>query len=245
LRRSWANGNGYALSRDLNPKLADVALLKPLGRQTRKHPPAQIRKLQSSIEQFGFVLPIVVDAEGRVVAGWGLVLAARKARLPQVPTVVIADLDEAKLRLLRLALNRLGEESSWDFDALTLEFCDILEIDVDADLKISGFEMGEIDVAFAHSVGDEEDELPAIDETATPMTKLGDLWLLGEHRILCGDALAAESYGRLLGEERAQMVFTDPPWNIPIAGNVSGLGAVKHDDFAMACGEMSAPHASE
>src|SRR5271156_3991071 len=119
------NGNGYALSRDLKPKLADVALLKPLGRQTRKHPPAQIRKLQSSIEQFGFVLPIVVDAEGRVVAGWGLVLAARKARLPQVPTVVIADLDEAKLRLLRLAMNRLGEESSWDFDALTLEFRDI------------------------------------------------------------------------------------------------------------------------
>jgi DNA modification methylase len=234
------NGNGYALSRDLNPKLADVALLKPLGRQTRKHPPTQIRKLQSSIEQFGFVLPIVIDAEARVVAGWGLVLAARKARLPQVPTVVIGDLDEAKLRLLRLALNRLGEESSWDFDALTLEFCDILEIDVDADLQISGFEMGEIDVAFAHSAGDEEDELPVLDETAPPITKLGDLWLLGEHRILCGDALAAESYGRLLGEERAQMVFTDPPWNIPIAGNVSGLGAVKHDDFAMACGEMSA-----
>ena len=90
------------------------------------------------------------------------------------------------------------------------------------------------------SAGDEEDELPALDETATPITKLGDLWLLGEHRILCGDALAAESYARLLGEERAQMVFTDPPWNIPIAGNVSGLGAVKHDDFAMACGEMSA-----
>jgi DNA modification methylase len=233
------NGNGYALSRDLNPKLADVALLKPLGRQTRKHPPAQIRKLQSSIEQFGFVLPILVDAVGRVVAGWGLVLAARRARLPHVPTVVIGDLDEAKLRLLRLALNRLGEESSWDFDALTLEFSDILEIDVDADFQISGFEMGEIDVAFARCASDEEDELPALDE-APPITKLGDLWLLGEHRILCGDALAAGSYERLLGEEQVQMVFTDPPWNIPIAGNVSGLGAVKHDDFAMACGEMSA-----
>ena len=85
-------------------------MLKPLGRQTRKHPPAQISKLQSSIEQFGFVLPIVVDAQSRVVAGWGLVLAARKARLLQVPTVVISDLNEAKLRLLRLALNRLGEE---------------------------------------------------------------------------------------------------------------------------------------
>jgi DNA modification methylase len=159
--------------------------------------------------------------------------------LLQVPAVTIDDLDEAKLRLLRLALNRLGEESSWDFDALTLEFSDILEIDVHADLQISGFEMGEIDVAFARGAGDEEDDLQALDEIATPVTKLYDLWLLDEHRILCGDALTSESYGRLLGDEPAQMVFTDPPWNIPIAGNVSGLGAVKHDDFVMACGEMS------
>ena len=233
-------GNGFAVSRDLNPKLADVAALEPLGRQTRKHPPAQIRKLHSSIDQFGFVLPIVIDTENRVVAGWGLVLAARKMGLLQVPAVVISDLDEAKLRLLRLALNRLGEESSWDFDALTLEFADILEIDIDVDLQLGGFEMGEIDVAFARSAGDEEDDLQALDENAMPVAKLGDLWLLGEHRILCGDALALESYKRLLGEELAQMVFADPPWNIPIAGNVSGLGTVKHEDFVMACGEMSA-----
>jgi DNA methylase len=233
-------GNGFAVSRDLNPKLTDVISLSPLGRETRKHPSAQVRKLQSSIEQFGFVLPVVVDAKRRVVAGWGLVLAARKMGLLQVPAVTIDDLDEAKLRLLRLALNRLGEESSWDFDTLTLEFADILEINIDVDLQLSGFEMGEIDVAFARSAGDEEDDLQALEGTATPVTTLGDLWLLDNHRLLCGDALAPESYGRLLGEERAQMVFTDPPWNIPIAGNVSGLGAVKHDDFVMACGEMSA-----
>ena len=96
--------------RDLNPKLTDVGSLKPLGRETRKHPAAQIRKLQSSLEQFGIVLPVIVDAERRVIAGWGLVLAARKMGLLQVPAVTIDDLDEAKLRLLRLALNRLGEE---------------------------------------------------------------------------------------------------------------------------------------
>ena len=175
-----------------------------------------------------------------MVAGWGLVLAARKMGLLQVPAVTIDDLDEAKLRLLRLALNRLGEELSWDFDTLTLEFADILEIDTDVDLQLSGFEMGEIDVAFARSAGDEEDDLQALEGIATPVTKLGDLWLLDNHRLLCGDALAPESYGRLLGEERAQMVFTDPPWNIAIAGNVSGLGAVKHEDFVMASGEMSA-----
>jgi hypothetical protein len=82
--------------------------------------------------------------------------------------------------------------------------------------------MGEIDVAFEGSGNDEEEFLPALNETSTPVTQLGDLWLLGEHRILCADALMCESYARLLGDERAQMVFTDPPWNIPIAGHVSG-----------------------
>ena len=231
--------NGFAVSRDLNPKLVSVDALKPLGRQTRKHPPAQIRKLGESLEQFGFVLPIVVDADNRVFGGWALVLAARKIGLGEVPAVIIDDLDEAKLRLLRLALNRLGEESSWDLDALRLEFSDVLEITSDIDLRISGFEMGEIDVALPMTGEDEEDVLPAVNENEQPITKPGDLWILGDHRLLCGDALVAESYALLLGDERAQMVFTDPPWNIPIAGNVSGLGAVKHDDFAMACGEMT------
>ena len=233
-------GNGFALSRDLNPRLVRAAALKPIGRQTRKHPPAQVRKLQSSIEQFGFVLPIVVDADNRVIAGWGLVLAAKRAGLDEVPAITITDLDESKLRLLRLALNRLGEESSWDFDALALEFSDIVEIDCDVDLQLGGFEMGEIDVALGPSANDEEDALPPLDEATAPISQVGDLWLVGEHRILCGDALSSDSYARLLGDEQAQMTFTDPPWNIPIAGNVSGLGAVKHEDFAMACGEMSA-----
>src|SRR5580692_4170535 len=233
-------GNGFAVSRNLNPNLVRVETLKPLGRETRKHPPAQIRKLQASIEQFGFVLPIVIDAASRVIAGWGLALAAKKLGLPEVPAMTITDLDEAKLRVLRLALNRLCEDSRSDLEALRLEFSDIMEISSEIDLRISGFEMGEIDVAFEGSGSDEEDDLPALNETSTPVTKPGDLWLLGEHRILCANALMSESYARLLGDERAQMVFTDPPWNIPIAGHVSGLGAIKHGDFAMGCGEMSA-----
>jgi hypothetical protein len=100
--------------------------------------------------------------------------------------------------------------------------------------------MGEIDVAFEGAGGDDEDDLPAVTETSMPVTKPGELWLLEEHRILCANALMPESYVRLLGDERAQMIFTDPPWNIPIAGHVSGLGSTKHGDFAMGCGEMSA-----
>ena len=239
-RQPMLGGNGFAVSRDLNPNLVRVESLKPLGRETRKHPPSQIRKLQASIEQFGFVLPVVIDVDSRVIAGWGLAVAAKRLGLTEVPAVTIADLDEAKLRMLRLALNRLGEDSGWDLDALKLEFSDILEISSEIDLRISGFEMGEIDVAFEGCGNDEEDDLPALNGTSTPVTQPGDLWLLGEHRILCADALMGESYARLLGDERAQMVFTDPPWNIPIAGHVSGLGAIKHGDFAMGCGEMSA-----
>jgi DNA modification methylase len=233
-------GNGFAVSRNLNPILVCVETLKPLGRETRKHPPAQIRKLQASIEQFGFVLPIVIDAAGRVIAGWALALAAKKLGLAEVPAVTIADLDEANLRMLRLALNRLSEDARWDVEGLRLEFSEIMEISAEIDLRVGGFEMGEIDVAFGGFGGDEEDDLPALNEASTPVTKPGDLWLLEEHRILCADALMPESYTRLLGDERAQMIFTDPPWNIPIAGHVSGLGSTKHDDFAMGCGEMSA-----
>src|SRR5580704_1772147 len=233
-------GNGFAVSRNLNPILVRIETLKPLGRETRKHPPAQIRKLQASIEQFGFVLPIVIDTTSRVIAGWGLALAAKKLGLPEVPAVTITDLDETKLRMLRLALNRLSEDSRWDFEALRLEFSDIMEISGEIDLRVSGFEMGEIDVAFEGSGSDEEDDLPALNETSTPVTKPGDLWLLGEHRILSANALMSESYAQLLGDERAQMIFTDPPWNVPIAGHVSGLGSTKHGDFAMGCGEMPA-----
>jgi DNA modification methylase len=224
--RPASQGNGFAISRDLTPRFVRVDILKPLGRETRRHPPAQIQKLQASLEQFGF-------------AGWGLVLAAQKMRLPEIPAVMIADLDEMKLRLLRLALNRLGDGSKWDVEALSLEFTDILEIDPNVDFSISGFEMSEIDTALSQSGLDEEDELPSMDTSIPPVTKPGDRWLLGEHQVDCADALAPESYDRLLGDEKAQMIFTDPPWNIPIEGNVSGLGAVKHQNFAMGCGEMT------
>src|SRR5260221_13496464 len=110
-RQPMLGGNGFAVSRNLNPNLVRVESLKPLGRETRKHPPAQIRKLQASIEQFGFVLPVVIDAASRVIAGWGLVLGAKRLGLPELPAVTIADLDEARLRALRPALDRLGEES--------------------------------------------------------------------------------------------------------------------------------------
>lgn len=229
--------NGFAVSRDLNPILVRTGTLKPLGRETRRHPRRQLNKLAASLDEFGFVLPVIVDGEQRVVAGWGLVLAARQLGLPEVPAVTIADLDDGRLRLLRLALNRLGEDSSWDTEALSLEFSDVLALDEKIDLQISGFEMGEIDARLL-AAEDEEDELPPI-EAGAPVTGPNDTWILGDHRLHCGNALEANSYDRLLGDQRAAMVFTDPPYNVEIDGHVSGLGRTRHAEFAMASGEMS------
>src|SRR5688572_9234719 len=228
--------NGHAVSRDLSPTLVKVADLKPLGNETRKHSANQIAKLTRSLDEFGFVLPVLQNEQGRVVAGWGLVLAARKLELLEVPAVTLSDLSEAKLRLLRLALNKLGDESDWAREALSKEFTDILALEPHIDLAVSGFEPGEIDVALNFGAEDEEDTIPPIDPNSEVRTKPGDLWLLGDHRIYCGDALDPTSYERLLEDELAQMVFTDPPFNVPIEGHVSGLGRVKHKDFAQASG---------
>jgi DNA modification methylase len=236
---TWRQGSNYVLSRDLTPKLVPVDDCKPLGRETRKHPPQQIRKLAASLERFGFVLPIVLDVRQRVVAGWGLVLAARQLGLGEVPAVSLTDLSDADLRVLRLALNRIADDADWDREALALEFSDILELDPDADLTLSGFAMGEIDVALDGDGRDEEDDLPIVDEQVVPVTRPDDLWILGDHRLLCGNALEADSYDRLLRADKVDMMFADPPYNLKIEGHVSGLGTVKHADFAMASGELT------
>jgi hypothetical protein len=151
------------------------------------------------------------------------VLAARQLGLPEVPAVTLTDLSEAELRALRLALNQITEDSAWDTAALSIELSEILELAPDIGLELSGFEMGEIDALLDGGGIDEEDELPQVDADAAPVTHLGDLWVLGEHRVLCATAQQAESYARVLGIEKAEMVFADPPYNVAIDGHASGL----------------------
>ena len=231
--------NGYALSRDLSPRMVPIAGCQPLGRDTRKHPPQQLRKLAASLDRYGFVLPILTDSVGRVVAGWGLVQAARHLGDTEVPAICVTDLSEAELRALRLALNRIAEDSVWDRETLVLEFSEILELAPQLDLEVTGFEMAEIDLILDDHGRDQEDDLPKVDAASAPVSSPGDLWVLGEQRLLCGDARQAESYARVLASEKADMVFADPPYNVRVDGHASGLGAVKHADFAMASGELS------
>jgi DNA modification methylase len=235
-----ARGNGYILSRDLNPRLVPVSGCKPLGREARKHTPQQLRKLAASLDHFGFVLPILVDPQRRVVAGWGLVLAAQRLGLAEVPAVSLTDLSDAELRTLRLALNRISEDAVWDREALTIEVSEILELAPNIDLELSGFETGEIDLLLNGDGLDQEDALPEVNAAVAPITRLGDHWILGEHHLLCGNALHAESYDRVLRTEKADMAFVDSPYNVAIAGHASGLGTIRHADFAMASGELSA-----
>lgn len=235
--RSKSQTNGYPLRHDLTPVYMPINELKPLGRETRRHPKSQIDKVAASLEEFGFVGAIVVDAKGRVVAGRALVEAAKQLGLAEVPVVTVRDLPEAKLRALRLALNRLTEDASWDVEALRAEFTELLTIDPQIDLQLTGFSTGELDFAISDS-DDLEDEFPP-PEAGPAITQPGDIWILEKHRVTCADALQAESYLRLMEGEPARMVLADPPYNVPIDGHVSGLGQTKHPDFAMASGEMS------
>src|SRR5262245_4131343 len=227
---------------DLHARLIAIARLKPFSRQVGQYSPSQLRKPAKSVDSFGFVLPILIDEADRVVGGWALVLAAQRLGLTEIPAITATDLSELELRALRLALNRLSEDGAWDKQELALELKELIDLGFEIDL--TGFETAEIDLIieeYSDSLDEElgpEDAVPEVDRDQAAVTKWGDLWRLGEHLLFCGDARDPGSYAALLGEEAPRLVFADPPYNVPILGHASGLGRVKHRDFAMAAGEM-------
>jgi DNA modification methylase len=227
-----------AILRNLNCKPVAVADLKPLGRKTRQHPPSQISKIMASLREFGLVLPILIDQYNRVVEGGALVAAARQLGLSEIQAVCVSDLSEAQLRRLRLALNKLPEYATWDLEALKLEFSEIVQAEPHIDLESTAFNIAEIDKILDDGGIGEEDELPEADERAPAITQIGDQWNLGNHVIRCANALDFLSFADVLGSEQAGMVFTDPPYNVKIGGNVTS--ATRHD-FAMAKGELTSP----
>ena len=236
------------VNRDRDPDRPSIvyqatSALKPAAHNPRTHSQQQIQQIAESICAFGFTNPILVDEQGEVMAGHGRLEAAKLLGLRQVPTICMGDLSAAQKRAYVIADNRLAELAGWDEELLAIELQSLTTIDLDFDIEIVGFQTAEIDTLIAglNDAGsnDEADRLPEIDEATPPITKPGDLWLLGRHRLLCADATQTDSYRRLMDGETAQMVFTDPPYNVPIDGHACGLGAVKHAEFAMAAGEMS------
>ena len=219
--------------------------LRPYPQNARRHSVKQIAKITASIRKFGWTNPILVDGTGQVIAGHGRLLAAQQLGLTEVPTLEIDHLSPAEIRAYRIADNRLAELADWDSELLALELGELAGMDLDFDLEVTGYETAELDFLL-DSAGDTErpdplDDFPTAAVERPPTTRLGDLWVLADHRVLCGNALLPESYETLLASTRAHLVYTDPPYNVPIRGHVSGLGAIQHREFPMAAGEMDAP----
>jgi DNA modification methylase len=218
-----------------------VAALKPDPRNARIHSKRQIRQIANSIREFGFTNPILIDEANRIIAGNARYGGGDWLGMAKVPVIRLPGLTEAQKRALALADNKLAENAGWDPEILAQELRYLSEIEVDFDVEITGFSAAEIDLLLERTDDAEETEDPVPTPPAPERTlsRPGDLWRLGHHRLLSGDARSAADVARLMDGARAQMVFLDPPYNVPIAENVCGLGSVKHPDFAMASGEMS------
>jgi DNA modification methylase len=222
-------------------KYKDPRKLKPRLKNPRTHTPRQIKQIAASITEFGFINPVLIDGSDGIVAGHARVAAATSIGMADVPTVRVDHLSPTQIRAYVIADNRLAEKAGWDPTLLALELQE-LSVQPNFDVTVTGFEMGEIDLIIGEtsaSEADEADVIPEIDRSLPAVSRPGDCWQIGDHVLLCGDALKPESYEQLLAGKRAQMVFIDPPYNVRIAGNVSGLGKARHREFAMASGEMS------
>ena len=218
-----------------------LSALIPNPKNARKHTAKQITKLAAAIAEFGFNGPIAIDEAGLILCGHARHAAALQLGLEDIPCVRLTHLTPTQKTAFAIADNKLGDLSTFDPEALKAQFEEIMALDFN--IELTGFDTAEIDVLFdpapLASAADPEDtfELPNGDQVA--VTRPGDLWLMEQHRLYCGSALEVSSYQALLGEGRARMVFADPPYNGPVNGHVSGLGRVKHAEFAMASGEMS------
>jgi DNA modification methylase len=218
-----------------------IASLKPWPRNARTHSKKQIKQIAESIRQFGFTNPVLIDREGMILAGHGRIEAAKLLEMKEVPCVRLEKMTDAEKRAYVLADNKLALNAGWDEELLAEELEAILGLGAEFDVSITGFTLAEVDSLIEGRKNEEEGD-PADDvlaEDAPARCKLGDIWQLGPHRLISGDALDPATVERLMNGEKARMVFTDPPYNVPIVGNVSGLGKVKHREFAQASGEMS------
>jgi DNA modification methylase len=227
---------------DRKVEIVGVDRLMPCKSNARTHSKKQIRQIADSIARFGFTNPVLIDDSGEIIAGHGRVEAAKLLGLAGVPTLRLSHLSAAEKRAYVLTDNKLAENAGWDREILAIELQGL--IDLDFAVELIGFDTPEIDLILGDADEAKSETASPDDETPEPVAgptacQSGDLWLLGKHRLLCGDARDNAAYEMLLGDEPAEFVFTDPPYNVPIDGHVCGHGAIRHREFAMASGEMS------
>lgn len=232
--------------RKANPPLAivyrEIDHLQPDSKNPRVHSKKQIQKVARSIEAFGFNVPFLVDRRLKLIAGHGRLAACKLLGIDRVPTICLDHLNKDQINAFMIADNRLTESAEWDDRLLAEQVKALSEVSLDFSLEATGFAMGEIDVmieGFASPPKAEDaDSLPTMGSPVS-VTNPGDVWLLGRSRLICGNALESQTYQRLMDGQLAAAVFTDPPYNVPIDGYVTGFGNVHHAEFAMASGEMT------
>ena len=219
-----------------------VGKLRPHPSNTHTHSKKQLAQLAKSIKHLGFIDPIMRNENGQIIAGHGRWIAAKQLGLRRVPVITVSGLSDVHQRAFILAANKLVENAGWDRPGLALEIYQLAPLFAEAglDFELTGFEPAEIDNLMGDLSDpdtDPADEVPVC--TGAPVSVMGNLWKLGEHRLLHGDSRIASYVRTLMGTTRAVMGFTDPPYNVRIK-SVQGRGKIKHRDFAHASGEMSA-----
>jgi hypothetical protein len=225
------------------PQIAELPLadLNPFDRNARKHSKKQINQIAKSIEEFGFTNPILIDQNKTILAGHGRAAAALALGMDEAPCLYVEHLSDVQKRAYVLADNQIGLNATWDEDLLAKELQALSEADLSFDLDITGFSIPDMDLLI-EGVEPEENFNPSDDvlpKKFLSRVHLGDTWQLGPHRLVCGDSLDLEILDKLLGTEKARMVFTDPPYNVKVQGHIGGSGKTKHKEFAMASGEMT------
>jgi DNA modification methylase len=222
--------------RPLSVTYRATASLKPDPRNARTHSKRQVEQIIASIREFGFTNPILLDPEGVLIAGHGRLLAAKSMGMAEVPTIELVGLNDAQKRARRLADNKIALGAGWDLDLLKVELAELSVLDVDMDLTVTGFSTGELDVLLGSNEDPDDDVIPPL--PANPRTKPGDIWIVGDHRIGCGDSRDIGFLEKVIGEgAQVDAAFLDPPYNVRISGHANAKG--RHREFAMASGEIT------
>jgi len=204
--------------------------LIPYARNSRTHSDEQVTQIASSIKEFGFTNPVLIDADGGIIAGHGRVMAAKKLKMESVPVIVLSHLTEAQRRAYVIADNKLALNAGWDDEMLRVEFQELQ--DLGFDVELTGFSMDEINALTVEEVEGLTDEDAVPEAPETPVSVLGDVWLLGNHRLMCGDSTSIDAVEKLMDGHKADMVFTDPPYNVAFNGRSGKHDVIKNDNLS-------------
>jgi len=204
----------------------DINLLIPYVNNARTHSSEQVKKIRASLREFGFVNPVLIDKDYNIIAGHGRIMAAKEEKLKEIPCILVEHLTEAQKKSYILADNRLAEDAGWDMELVNLELDALKEMDFD--ISLTGFELKDLE----EEMEAEEDDFDVdgvINEIKVPITKSGDIWQLGKHRLMCGDSTVMTDVEKLMGEVKADLFITDPPYNVAYEGKTKDALKIQND----------------